>query len=65
MPKSFLEVFEEWRNDSRYQIGEDCGTEEVDNQSSDSTSDKCSLTIKEDGPANSAKAFLHPGEKTE
>ena len=50
MPKSFHDAFEEWKNDLRYQIGEDCGTEEIENLSSDSTSDICSLTPKKDGP---------------
>jgi hypothetical protein len=53
--KSFFEAFEKWKNDERYRIGEDCGTEELDNQSSDSTSDKRSLTqIEEDESARSA-----------
>ena len=53
MSKSFLDAFEEWKRDSRYEIGEDCGTEEIENQSSDSTSDSRSLTPQKDGPTRS------------
>lgn len=54
MPKSFLEAFEEWKNDLRYGIGEDCGTEEIDNLTPDSTSGERSSTSKDHGDSDSA-----------
>jgi hypothetical protein len=54
MSKSFLEAFEEWKKDSSYQIGEDCGEEQVDNLNPDSTSGKRSSTPKDHGPTHSA-----------
>jgi DNA gyrase inhibitor GyrI len=54
MSKSFLEVFEEWKKDSSYQIGEDCGEEQVDNLNPDSTSGECSSTPKDHGSTHSA-----------
>lgn len=58
MPKSFIEAFEEWKSDTRYKIGEDCGAEQINNSSLDPTSSQSSLTPEEDGPTRSDEALL-------
>jgi hypothetical protein len=55
MPKTFLEAFEEWKRDTRYQVGDDIGWEHPD-QESCPTQEESSLTPNEDGDESSTQA---------
>lgn len=57
MPKSFIENFLEWVNDTRYEIGEDCGHEFAEPPSPSPTLEKRSLTVK-NGNQNSEQKVL-------
>lgn len=50
MPKSFQKAFEEWKNDTRYAVGEDIGWEYSDNKEASPTLAKRSSTLKDNGP---------------
>lgn len=49
MPKTFQEAFEEWRDDTRYQIGEDIGYEKPDDDDTRPTRETSSLTPEHNG----------------
>lgn len=53
MPKTFQEAFEEWRNDTRYQIGEDIGYEKPDDDDARPTREISSLTPEHNGNSDS------------
>lgn len=65
MPKSFIEAFEEWKSDQRYQIGEDCGAEQINSSPLDPTSSESSLTPEEDGTTRSDEALFRSWEAPE
>jgi hypothetical protein len=54
MPKTFLEAFEEWKRDTRYQVGDDIGWEHP--EESCPTQEESSLTPNEDGDESSTQA---------
>ena len=47
MPKSFQEAFEEWKNDTRYAVGEDIGWEYSDDKEASPTLAERSSTLKD------------------
>lgn len=55
MPKkSFQEAFEEWKNDTRYDVGEDIGWEYSDDKEAGPTPAERSSTLKDNGPKDPA-----------
>lgn len=64
MPKSFAEAFEAWKQDNRYEIGDDIGWEYSDNLEAGPTPSVSSST-EEDGKSHPAEALLDPREAAE
>ena len=61
MSKSFGEAFQEWRQDNKYDIGEDIGAEYYDYLECPTHSES-SLAIKENGPAHPTEKVFHRGK---
>jgi len=53
VPKTFQEAFEEWRDDTRYQIGEDIGHETPCDDDTRPTRETSSLTPEHNGNSDS------------
>ena len=54
MPKSFQESFDEWKQDNRYQIGDDVGWEYADSLEASPSLADSSSTLKTHGQSNPA-----------
>lgn len=64
MPKSFQEAFEEWKNDTRYAVGEDIGWEYSDDKEAGPTPAERSLTPEDNGATRANEAVLRTGPQT-
>ena len=64
MPKSFQEAFEEWKNDTRYAVGEDIGWEYSDDKEAGPTPVERSSTLKDNGATRANEAVLRTGPQT-
>jgi hypothetical protein len=62
--KSFQEAFEEWKNDTRYAVGEDIGWEYSDDKEAGPTPVKRSSTLKDNGATRANEAVLRTGPQT-
>lgn len=65
MPKPFQEAFEEWKNDTRYAVGEDIGWEYSDDKEAGPTLAERSSTLKDNVcTTDTAEKILGSGSQT-
>jgi hypothetical protein len=62
-PKTFAEAFEAWKQDDRYQIGDDIGWEYSDSLEAGPTPVDCSSTLKNHGQSYSAEEIIDSGQE--